>query len=134
MSWKSIPPSVHATCSNTAMNAREEAIIRRQPTKANSVTGRDAYIIRQALGHAIVAIERLPQERQDPSNRHDMIRLLCADVGTRTAGFYVAEARLKHAHAPSERGWIDLWKDEIARAYADIRLAMEDDGAGALVG
>jgi hypothetical protein len=41
------------------------------------VTGRDGYIVAQALTYAIAIIaSSLPEERQEASNREDMIRLL----------------------------------------------------------
>jgi hypothetical protein len=41
-----------------------------------SVTGRDGYLICQALGYAITAIEALPDEFQERSNARDMRQLL----------------------------------------------------------
>jgi hypothetical protein len=46
-------------------------------TKPKSgVTGRDGYIIRQALAYAIKLIEALPADRQEYSNMCDMIQIL----------------------------------------------------------
>jgi hypothetical protein len=42
------------------------------------VTGRDGYILMQALAYAIEAIGRLPERWQEWSNREDMIKLLTA--------------------------------------------------------
>jgi hypothetical protein len=43
-----------------------------------SVTGRDGYIIFQALAYAVLAIEALPEEWQERSDADDMHRLLRA--------------------------------------------------------
>ena len=53
--------------------------------KPKSITGRDGYILRQALAYAIKLIEALPDDRQEYSNMCDMIRLLrhFADEGER---------------------------------------------------
>ncbi|HUK07777.1 MAG TPA: hypothetical protein VLX09_07930 [Stellaceae bacterium] len=45
-------------------------------TKRKSVTGRDTYILTQALAYAIALIDALPPDRQESSNRDDMIRLI----------------------------------------------------------
>lgn len=42
------------------------------------VTGRDGYIMRKALAYAITAIDALPQEWQEESDRKDMADLLNA--------------------------------------------------------
>jgi hypothetical protein len=44
----------------------------------SSVTGRDDYLLMQALGYAIEAIDRLPRRWQEASNQKDMIALLNA--------------------------------------------------------
>jgi hypothetical protein len=46
--------------------------------KHPGVTGRDNYILMQALGYAIEAIARLPEQWQERSDRKDMIMLLAA--------------------------------------------------------
>ena len=40
------------------------------------ITGRDSYIIVKALAYAIEAIDRLPFDAQERSDREDMIALL----------------------------------------------------------
>jgi hypothetical protein len=45
---------------------------------AGSVTGRDNYIIMNALAYAIEAISRLPERWQERSDQKDMIALLDA--------------------------------------------------------
>jgi hypothetical protein len=45
---------------------------------SSSVTGRDRYIIVNALAYAIEAIDRLPQRWQERSDQKDMIALLDA--------------------------------------------------------
>jgi hypothetical protein len=44
----------------------------------DGVTGRDGYILKQALAYAIAADAGLPEELQSPSNRADMLALLTA--------------------------------------------------------
>src|ERR1700728_1200770 len=45
---------------------------------SSSVTGRDRYIIVNALAYAIEAMDRLPQRWQERSDQKDMIALLDA--------------------------------------------------------
>jgi hypothetical protein len=45
-------------------------------SKSQSITGRDGYIMAQALAYAIEAIEHLPHEWQEWSNKEDMRLLL----------------------------------------------------------
>ena len=45
-------------------------------SKSQSITGRDGYIMAQALAYAIEAIEHLPDEWQEWSNKEDMKLLL----------------------------------------------------------
>jgi hypothetical protein len=58
---------------------------------AGSVTGRDRYIILNALAYAIEAISRLPEQWQERSDQSDMIALL--DAMTDEADFYRVGAR-----------------------------------------
>jgi hypothetical protein len=44
--------------------------------KNATVTGRDGYLMRQALAYSIVAIEALPEMWQEWSNKEDMKLLL----------------------------------------------------------
>jgi hypothetical protein len=48
---------------------------------AASITGRDAYIILQALTTAYALIGNLPPHCQEESNRHDMAEILRARLG-----------------------------------------------------
>ncbi len=41
-----------------------------------NITGRDGYIIAQALMYAIAVIDRLPPHEQEVSNRDDMMAIL----------------------------------------------------------
>lgn len=45
-------------------------------SKSQSITGRDGYVVAQALAYAIEAIEHLPDEWQEWSNKEDMKLLL----------------------------------------------------------
>jgi hypothetical protein len=47
-----------------------------QKSKPQSITGRDGYVMAQALAYAIEAIEHLPDEWQEWSNKEDMKLLL----------------------------------------------------------
>ena len=47
----------------------------RKERQAENVTGRDGYIICKALAYAIETIERLPEERQEKSDKSDMEKL-----------------------------------------------------------
>jgi hypothetical protein len=58
---------------------------------AGSVTGRDNYIIMNALAYAIEAIDRLPQRWQEWSDQKDMIALL--DAMSDQPDFYRIGAR-----------------------------------------
>ena len=49
--------------------------------RRRSVTGRDGYIITKALAYAVEAIAMLPEERQEASDRADMLALLINAVG-----------------------------------------------------
>jgi hypothetical protein len=44
----------------------------RDGTPGRSITGRDGYILAQALAYAITAIERLPEQLREYSNQEDM--------------------------------------------------------------
>ena len=43
---------------------------------ADEITGRDLWIITEALATALVALEQLPAERQPTNNMEDMKKLL----------------------------------------------------------
>lgn len=53
------------------MNANENS---------NSITGRDGYIVNQALLYAIAHIQSLPEEKQEWSNMRDMCAIVRADM------------------------------------------------------
>jgi len=60
--------------------------------KPHSITGRDGYIIAQALAYAIVAMDQIPRERQEFSNHQDMRSLLHYCAGD-SADFHMVNAR-----------------------------------------
>ena len=68
----------------------------RRTDRFPNVTGRDNYILMQALGYAIEAIGRLPERWQERSNREDMIELLAAMSDNRRK----AEGVEPRAHIP----------------------------------
>jgi hypothetical protein len=41
-----------------------------------SITGRDGYLVLQALAYAILTIEKLPTKQQEQSNKEQMEKLL----------------------------------------------------------
>ena len=48
----------------------------------NSITGRDGYIISQALAYAYAVIPHLPELYREESNREDMLEILKARCPT----------------------------------------------------
>jgi hypothetical protein len=53
----------------------------RKSRQANNITGRDGYLMMQALAYTIVAIGLRPEEYQEWSNREDMKLLLQHHAG-----------------------------------------------------
>jgi hypothetical protein len=98
----------------TAINVSGARRIDRCP----NVTGRDNYILMQALGYAIEAIGRLPERWQEWSNREDMIKLLAAMSDNPDFYRLVARAHLER------RGLI----------MKDGQLVLKDRPPGVVVG
>jgi hypothetical protein len=63
-----------------------------------SVTGRDHYIVVDALATALVALEQLPPEKQPESNMEDMNALLAAWASSATVSFMLAQAKCRMRH------------------------------------
>jgi CelD/BcsL family acetyltransferase involved in cellulose biosynthesis len=81
-----------------------------------NVTGRDGYILAQALAFAIEVIDRLPEEWRPRSNRDDMLRLLEAMQPKTHAALRVqARATLQRRGITAKDGRLEL-------------AAREDDG------
>ena len=59
----------------------------------SDITGRDMYIVLQALAYAIETIERLPPECQEASEMEDMKALLSALCGPEQAAKYRTNAK-----------------------------------------
>ena len=59
---------------------------------SDQITGRDGYIVCKALAYAILAIERLPREWREESDKEDMKQLLEAYAG-KQAWFYLKDVR-----------------------------------------
>jgi hypothetical protein len=55
---------------------RERAMSNSRDTSLGSVTGRDEFIIGEALATALIALEQLPEARQPTRNMADMKMLL----------------------------------------------------------
>lgn len=84
------------------------------------ITGRDGFIVRQALATAYALIGTLPERCQEESNRHDMARLLRADMGEDWA-----EQAQNVRHVLSESEWLGSRADRIPLApdaLADDRV------------
>jgi hypothetical protein len=60
------------------MNRKHQGKPKEDTMTENDVTGRDNFIIIEALATALAALEQLPQDRQPKSNMEDMKRLLAA--------------------------------------------------------
>jgi hypothetical protein len=71
---------------------RSRNLSRRHENPMNNVTGRDAFIVAQALAYAAEAIDRLPLERRQQSHRADMLRLLDHIAPGDAANYFRAEA------------------------------------------
>jgi hypothetical protein len=61
--------------------------------QVQSVTGRDGYLIRQALAYAVTAIELLPQKRQEWSNAQGMRLILDSVCDPSDRQFFLDNAR-----------------------------------------
>ena len=57
-------------------------------SKPANITGRDGYIMLQALAYAIECIEHLPERWQEWSNKEDMKTLLVAYASQYEADFF----------------------------------------------
>lgn len=75
---------------------------------SDEITGRDNFILTEALATALVTLERLPDDRQPSSNMEDMKRLL--------AYFSPVNVSLALARAKC-RLYPDLDPKEVFRSY-----------------
>jgi hypothetical protein len=72
----------------------------------HAVTGRDAYILGEALAHAIAAIDSLPPDRRPESNRDDMVALFHAIApDERTRELHAETVERRTGHAPDLTDW-----------------------------
>jgi hypothetical protein len=71
---------------------------------AMSITGRDHYVICKAPAYAITAIERLPDEWQEASDKEDMRRLLGAMTKDQSYYFTSARSHLERRGVTVEQG------------------------------
>lgn len=86
---------------------------------ADGVTGRDKYIIGQALVYAIAYIQSLPREQQEPSSALDMFTLLVQgtnaamiETHARTVREYhgkVLEWPKNEESSVKDKTWFDRW-------------------------
>jgi hypothetical protein len=74
-----------------------------------SVTGRDHYIVVDALATALVALEQLPPKQQPASNMEDMKALLAAWASSAMVSAMLAQAKCRIRH--------DLDFREVYREY-----------------
>lgn len=80
--------------------------LRRRQRVPASVTGRDGYLVLQALAYAIATIDELPVDRQERSNREQMLQLL--DTWGRSDPYYLENARRHISGRPQPvTGWSD---------------------------
>jgi hypothetical protein len=82
---------------------------RRQRVPA-SVTGRDGYLVLQALAYAITTIEGLPEDRQEYSNKEQMKRLL--DIWSRSDPYYLDNAQC-HISGRARPMPVTRWSDNV---------------------
>ena len=61
---------------------------------ADEITGRDLWIITEALATALVALEQLPAERQPTGNMDDMKKLL-AHAASGNVSIHLAQAKIR---------------------------------------
>jgi hypothetical protein len=78
---------------------------RRQPV---SFTGRDGYLLLQALAYTILTIEALPESQQEWSNKEDM-KFLLDELSHGYAGHFLNNARFhitgEGRPVPEITGW-----------------------------
>jgi hypothetical protein len=82
----------------------------RRPRQPVSVTGRDAYLVLQALAYTILTIEALPERQQELSNKEQMKKLL--DVWSRDhARDFLdnAERHMNCGRNPQASQWAREW-------------------------
>jgi hypothetical protein len=60
-----------------------------------SLTGRDSFILAEALAYAIVTIAALPRERRSESNAEDMRILLADRVGAENVESWLTQVRMQ---------------------------------------
>lgn len=72
-------------------------------SKATSLTGRDGYIMGQALVYAIAHIQSLPEEKQEFSNMCDMCTIA---LKSNFSAFLPAHIQSVYAHTGVK---VDLW-------------------------
>jgi hypothetical protein len=85
----------------------------RNRRQVQSVTGRDGYLIRQALAYAVTAIELLPKERQEQSNAQDMRLILYSMCDPSLRQHFLDNAR---AHLTGIRRRLTT----VSRSYAEF--------------
>lgn len=84
-------------------------------SRSTSITGRDGYIVNQALIYAIAHIQSLPEEKQEFSNMCDM----CAIVLSKFSAFTASQIAGVAAHTGHE---VNLWPLDDER-YSAAQLA-----------
>jgi hypothetical protein len=79
----------------------------RQPV---SVTGRDVYLVLQALAYTIRTIEALPEDRQEFSNKEQMKILLDVWSRGRAEDFLTSAQRHIDGGRVMVTGWSERWR------------------------
>jgi len=87
--------------------------VKDRPSSRTSITGRDGYIITQALAYASEVLRHLGLPHDEPSNRADMDAILEARCGVGGADHYRAAARAKlnrdpECYVPNDDGTLTL--------------------------
>jgi hypothetical protein len=88
---------------------------------AKDVTGRDGYLITEALAFAYAAMRYLPVLHRQESTREDMRELLFAKLGAERAEYVIGEAMLKAWHVTHDVSALSHSPEEIYDSLRRIR-------------
>ena len=88
---------------------------------AKDVTGRDGYLITEALAFAYAAMRYLPVLHRQESTREDMRELLFAKLGAERAEYVIGEAMLKAWYVTHDVSALSHSPEEIYDSLRRIR-------------